>query len=65
MTATVVYGNSQARSQIRAAATGLATATSNIGLEPHIQPTPQLVATESLTHQARPGMEPTSSQTLC
>ena len=46
----VVYGSSQGRGQIKPAATGLHHSHSNF---------------RSLTHWARPGIEPTSSLTLC
>ena len=36
------YGSCQARSCIRAVATGLCHSHSNMGSEPHLQPTPQL-----------------------
>ena len=39
------YGSSQARGQIRAAASGLHHSHSNARSEPHLKPTPQLVAT--------------------
>ena len=38
------YGGSQARGPIRAVATGLGQSHSNAGSEPHLQPTPQLMA---------------------
>ena len=43
--APLVYGGSQARSQIRAVAAGLRQSHSNEGSKPHLQPTPQLMAT--------------------
>ena len=43
--APVAYGGSQARGLIRAVATGLRQSHSNVGSEPHLQPTPQLMAT--------------------
>ena len=45
--APAVYGGSQARGQIGAIATGLrhTHSHSNVGSEPHLQPTPQLMAT--------------------
>ena len=42
--APATYGGSQARSQIGAATTGLCQIHSNLGSEPHLQPTPQLTA---------------------
>ena len=39
------YGGPQARSPIGAVATGLRQSHSNMGSEPHLQPTPQLTAT--------------------
>ena len=46
--APVAYGDgdSQARGRIRAVATGLHQSHSNLGSEPHLQPTPQLMATQ-------------------
>ena len=38
------YGSSQARGQIRAVVASLCNSHSNAGSEPHLQPTPQLVA---------------------
>ena len=38
------YGGSQARSQSRAEAAGLGHSHSKAGSEPHLQPTPQLMA---------------------
>ena len=38
------YGGSQASSLIRAVATGLLQSHSNVGSEPRLQPTPQLMA---------------------
>ena len=43
--APAAYGGSQARGLIGAAATGLRQSHSNTGSEPHLQPTPQLMAT--------------------
>ena len=40
--APVAYGSSQAQGQIRATAAGLHHSHSNIGSEPHLQPTPTL-----------------------
>ena len=45
LAAPVAYGGSQARSQIRALATGLRQGHSNAGSEPCLQPTPKLTAT--------------------
>ena len=42
--APAAYGDSKARSLIGAVATGLRHNHSNIGSEPHLQPTPQLTA---------------------
>ena len=41
----VAYGGSQTRGPIGATATGLCQNHSNVGSEPHLQPTPQLMAT--------------------
>ena len=41
----VAYGGSQARGLIGAVAAGLHQSHSNVGSEPHLQPTPQLMAT--------------------
>ena len=38
------YGGSQARGRIGAVATGLCQSHSNSGSEPHLRPTPQLIA---------------------
>ena len=43
--APTVHGGSQARCGIGAVATGLRQSHSNGGFEPHLQPTPQLMAT--------------------
>ena len=52
-----VYGGSQARGQIVAAAAGLRH--NNTSSELCLRPTPQFLATgESLTHWTRPGIEP-------
>ena len=59
------YGSSQARDWIRAAAASLYHSRSNAGSEPRLQPTPQFkVNTRSLTHWARPRIEPASSWML-
>ena len=42
--ALVAYGGSQARSQMRATAADLHHSHSDIGSEPHLRPTPQLMA---------------------
>ena len=42
--APVAYGGSQARGLIGAVATSLRQSHSNAGSEPHLQPTPQLMA---------------------
>ena len=41
----IQHGGSQAKDQIGAVATGLHHSHSNVGSEPHLQPTPQLTAT--------------------
>ena len=41
----MIYGGSQARDRIRAAAAGLRQSHSHSGSEPHLGPTPQLMAT--------------------
>ena len=41
----VVYGGSQAGGQIEATAASLCCSHSNLGSEPHLQPTPQFTAT--------------------
>ena len=43
--APAAYGGSQDRGLIRAVAAGLRQSNSNVGFEPHLQPTPQLTAT--------------------
>ena len=43
--APVAYGGSQARGLIRAVAAGLRQSHSSVGSEPHLRPTPQLMAT--------------------
>ena len=42
--APAAHGSSQARDRIGAAAAGLHHSHSNVGSEPHLQPTPQLMA---------------------
>ena len=61
-----ICGNSQARGQIGAIATGLHHSRSNTGPEPHLRPTPELIYgnTGVLTYWARPGIKPTSSWIL-
>ena len=58
------YGSSQARGGIRATATVLHHSHSNVGSTPHLQLTPQLMATLIPTHWAWPGTEPASSWIL-
>ena len=41
----MAYGDSQARGRIGAVAAGLHHGHSNVGSEPYMQPTPQLMAT--------------------
>ena len=68
VTIPVAYGITQARGGIRAVGTGLCHSHSNIGSEPHQQHTLTMPACDnarSLTHWARPGIEPTSSWALC
>ena len=43
--AAAAYGSSQVRGQIRAVAASLRQSHSNTGSEPHLQPTPQFMAT--------------------
>ena len=61
----MAYGSSQARGQIGAAAVSLHHSHSNTGSEPHLQ-SAQLAHgnTGSLTHWARPGINPQSSRIL-
>ena len=59
MATPTAYGSSQARGWIRAAATGQHHSKSNIRRKLHLWSTPQLV--RSLTHWARPKIEPVSS----
>ena len=59
----VAYGSSQAQGRIGATATGLCHSHSNTRSELSLQPTPQLMV-RSLTHLARPGIEPVSSWKL-
>ena len=63
--APVPCGSSQARVRIGATATGLHHNHSNAGSEPHLGPTPQLMATlDRMLNWARPGIEPASSWIL-
>ena len=65
MAAPAVYGSSQVRGQIRAAAASLrhSHGNGNAGSQPHLRPMMQLVTMlDPLTHCMRPGIEPTSSQ---
>ena len=61
--APAAYGSSQARGQIGAAAAGLHHSHSNAREKLCLQPVAH-GNTRSLTHSARPGIEPTSSWTL-
>ena len=55
----VACGSSQPRGLVGAVATGLHQSPSNAGSKPHLRPTPQLTGKAgSLTHWARPGIEP-------
>ena len=59
------YGSSQARGGIRDAAASLHHSHRDARSEPHLRPTPLAHGNaESLTHWARPGIEPTSSWIL-
>ena len=59
------YGSSQARAWIKAVAAGLHHSHSNVGSEPCLWPTQQLIAMpDPLAHWVRPGIEPTSSWLL-
>ena len=61
------YGSSQARDPIGVAASSLchSYSHSNLGSEPHLRPAVQFMATPgSLTHWARPGIEPAASWIL-
>ena len=62
--APVVYGSSQARGWIGAAAAVLSHSHSNAKSEPHLWPMLNLQQCQTLTHWARPGMEPASSWVL-
>ena len=60
------YGNSQARGQIRAVATGLHHSQSSTRTEPHLWLTAAVWGSiSSLTNWGRLDIEPTSSGTLC
>ena len=61
--APVAYGGSQARGPIGAVVAGLCHSHSNLGSKWHLQPTTH-GNTRSLTHWARPGIEPASLWTL-
>ena len=63
MAAPVACRSSQARSWIRATTAGAHHSHSNLGSEPHLQPTP--CGNARLTYWERPGIKPASSQTLC
>ena len=59
------YGSSQARGWIRAATAGLHHSHIDARLEPHLQSMPEAHGNaRSLTHWARPGIEPASSWIL-
>ena len=61
----VAYGGSQDRGLIGVTAAGVCHSHSHTSYEPHLQPTPHLKAMPgSLTHWARPGIEPVSSWIL-
>ena len=61
----VAYGSSQSRDRIQATAANLCHSHSNTGSESCLRPTPQLRATlDTLTHRARPRIEPVSSWML-
>ena len=63
--ALVAYGSSQARGPLGAVATGLSHSHSNSGSEPHLPTyTTAHGNARSLTHRARPGIEPTTSWCL-
>ena len=59
----MAYGSYQTRGQIRAIAAGLGHSHSNTRSEANLQATPHLIG-GSLTHWARPGIEPASSWIL-
>ena len=59
------YGGSQARGPIGAVATNLRHSHSNARFEPHLRPTPQLMAMlDPLTHRVRSGIKHASSWIL-
>ena len=59
------YESSQARGWIRTAAASRCHSHSNTASEPHVCPTPQLVAMlDPLTHRVRPGIKPPFSRIL-
>ena len=61
----VAYGSSQARDPIQAVAAGLHHCHRIVEFEPRLQPTPTAQGNAgSLTHRARPGIEPVSSWML-
>ena len=61
----MAYGGSQARGQFGATAASLHHSHSNVGSEPCLRPTPQLMATADPRPQgARPWIEPASSWIL-
>ena len=60
----MAYGGSQARDQIRAVAADLCHSHSNVGLEPHLRPTPQFMATMILNPLSKARIEPVSSWIL-
>ena len=62
--APVACGDSQARGQIGATAAGLHHSHSNAGPKPCLRPTTDHGKAGSLTHWARPGMEPATSRFL-
>ena len=61
----VAYGSSQERGQIGAAPASLPHSHSNTGSRTHLSPSHSLWNVGYLTHWARLGIEPTTSQTLC
>ena len=65
-TAPTAYGGSQAKGHIGAIAAGPCQSHSNMGSKPCLQSTSQLTYgnARSLTHWARPGIEPTTSRFL-
>ena len=58
-------GSSQAKDQIRTAASGLCHSHGNTVSEPHLQSTLSLWQCQTLTHWGRPWIEPASSWKLC